>query len=288
MSIRSQRLLPLLAFLAIVSTSCPEQGRNDAFFFMVFADPQFGITSGGAEWVQEEINLGKAVDAANRLRPAFVVVCGDLTHLTGDSAAIDAYTRAIRRLDAAIPLYELPGNHDVGNIPTDASLAAYRAVFGKDYYAFRNGFVHGIVLNAPLIKDSTLVREERERQDAWLRRELETIRRHPGRHAIVFQHQPWFVDSLHEADGYENLPQSTRERYLKSFADAGVSHVFSGHLHRNARSTYEGVTMITTGPVSMQLGNDPTGVRIVFVDHDSLKDVYYPLNEIPEDLKPAR
>jgi serine/threonine-protein phosphatase CPPED1 len=281
------RIVPILlvAVLAILAPSCPDKGRSEAFFFMVLADPQFGIISGGTDWVQEEINLGKAVDAANRLRPAFVVVCGDLTHATGDSAQINAYKNAIGRLDVSIPLYQLPGNHDVGNTPTETSLAAYRSSFGHDYYSFHHGDIQGLVFNAPLIKDSGMALADHARQEAWLRAELRPTPHGLGNRVFVFQHQPWFVDSLGEADGYENLPRNTRLRYLRMFVDAGVTHVFSGHLHRNVRTAFGAVQLITTGPVSMALGNDPPGLRIVRIDGGHVTDRYYALDEIPENIE---
>jgi serine/threonine-protein phosphatase CPPED1 len=275
-------LLLLVTVLVLLSSGCPETERNDAFFFMVWADPQFGVTASNADWITEETNLRLAVEAANRLRPAFVVVCGDLVHATGDSAQIDAYRQTIGRLDRSIPLHQLPGNHDVGNTPEATMLSRYRASFGKDYYAFHHGFVHGIVLNTPMIKDSTLVRFDKSAQDTWLRAELAGIRRDLGGRVMIFQHQPWFVDSIDEADGYENLPAGSRRAYLSMFADAGVTHIFSGHLHRTLNRAYDSIRLVGCGPLTYPLGNDPPGVLIVVVHGRRVVERYFPLADIPQ------
>jgi hypothetical protein len=50
----------------------------------------------------------------------------------------------------AISLYNIAGNHDVGNIPTPENLAACRQTFGKDYYSFRKGPMEGILLDSSI------------------------------------------------------------------------------------------------------------------------------------------
>ena len=73
----------------------------------------------------------------------------------------------------------------------------------------------------------------------------------------MFQHHPWFLESADEPDAYFNIPLERRSRYLTWFREAGVSHVFAGHYHRNAGGFAGELEMVTTGPVGRPLGDDP-------------------------------
>ena len=77
-----------------------------------------------------------AIATANRLKPAFVIVTGDLVNKAGDAAQIAEYRRIAARLNPAIPLYPVAGNHDLENTPTPDTVAAYEKTFGPDHYTF--------------------------------------------------------------------------------------------------------------------------------------------------------
>src|SRR6476659_6504922 len=111
----------------------------DAPFFLQMSDPQFGMYAGNKDFQQETINFEFAISTANRLRPRFVVICGDLINQAGNVAQAAEFHRIAAKLDPAIKLYNVAGNHDVENEPTPATLAAYRKGFGPDYYTFRSG-----------------------------------------------------------------------------------------------------------------------------------------------------
>ena len=117
------------------------------------SDPQFGFFTANVDFARETVNFEHAIATANRLKPAFVVVTGDLTHKVGDAAQIAEYKRIAAKLDKSIPLYAVAGNHDVGQIPTPDLLAAYRAAFGPDRYVFSHGAFTGVVINSSLFKD---------------------------------------------------------------------------------------------------------------------------------------
>jgi predicted MPP superfamily phosphohydrolase len=128
--------------------------------FVQMSDPQFGMFAENRNFAQETINFERAIADANRLKPAFVVICGDLVNQAGDAAQIAEYQRIAAKLDRAIPLHNVAGNHDVGNEPTPESLAAYRKKFGPDYYVFRHRDFLGIVLNSSLIQHPKSAPEE--------------------------------------------------------------------------------------------------------------------------------
>jgi 3',5'-cyclic AMP phosphodiesterase CpdA len=116
------------------------------------ADPQLGIYAKDKNFSQETANFEFAVANLNRLHPRFVVVCGDLVNRTGDPSEIAEYKRILGKLDPSIPVYNVAGNHDVGNIPKPATLDRYHAAFGRDYYTFSQADILGIVLDSSLIQ----------------------------------------------------------------------------------------------------------------------------------------
>ena len=73
----------------------------------------------------------KSVEILNNMqpRPSFFVVCGDLVDAFGDKfpeirARQEADLKEVyRKLDPAIPMVCVCGNHDVGNSPTPQTLA---------------------------------------------------------------------------------------------------------------------------------------------------------------------
>jgi 3',5'-cyclic AMP phosphodiesterase CpdA len=237
-------------------------------------------------FAQETINFEKAIRAANRLHPAFVVVCGDLVNQGGNKDQIAEYSRIAGELDPSIPLYNVPGNHDVGNTPTEKSLSGYRKNFGADYYSFTSGTLFGIVLNSSLFFDPSLVPEEAAKQDQWLRTTLEEAAKKKYTNILIFQHIPWFINQPEEKDGYSNIPVARRRMYLDLLHKYGIKYVFAGHLHHNAIGRDGDLQIISTGPVGMPIGRDPSGLRVVSTGGDKIYWKYYSLDSIPSQVEP--
>ena len=271
---------------------CGGNGANAAepFFFMQLTDPQFGMCANDANFQQETANFEFAIATANRLRPAFVVVTGDLTNKMGDPAQTAEYQRIAAKLDPSIPLYSLAGNHDVGNDPTPDTIAAYRARFGPDYYSFRHGPLLAIVLNSTLIRAASGAEQAANAQKEWLKAELDKTRDPDAiRHVIIFQHHPWFVERVDEPDAYNNLPLQVRKDWLDLLRRAGVTHVFAGHTHANSVAKSESLEMVVSCAIGKPLQKDGSGLRIVIVRDTGVEHRYYHLGEIPNqiDLQPT-
>jgi 3',5'-cyclic AMP phosphodiesterase CpdA len=278
-----RRLLIVVAAALLWIPTAATQERTE--FFIQLADPQFGaFTQKDGDFAQETTNYEFAVANVNRLRPAFVVICGDLINKTGDKRQADEYFRITSKIDRSIPVHAVAGNHDVGNEPTAGTLKAYRARFGPDYYSFRHGRIHGIVLNTSVISAPGKVQAEADAQEAWLKAELARARGSGARHIVVFQHHSWFIEKADEASEYFNVPIEARRRYLDLLKSSGVRYVFSGHYHRNAFGRDGALEMITSGPVGRPLGADPSGLRIVTVKDDALEHAYYGMGLIPNQF----
>jgi len=253
--------------------------------FIQMSDPQFGMYTKDAEFTHETVNFEFAIASANRLKPAFVVITGDLTNKGGDKAQIAEFKRIAARLDPKIRLFYLPGNHDVGNEATPESIARYREAYGPDYYSFRIGDIAGFVLNSNLEKATTKVPEEAAKMEQWFRTELDKARRDGARQLIVFQHIPFFMKTPDEPEVYDNVTPDARQRYLKLLHDYGVQHVFAGHYHHEAEARDGDLEIHITGPVGMPLKGGKSGMRIATVKDGKLTHKYYDFGDLPETIQ---
>jgi 3',5'-cyclic AMP phosphodiesterase CpdA len=249
------------------------------------ADTQFGFFNANKEFSRETVNMEKAIAESNRLKPAFVVICGDLVNKPGDMAQIAEYKRIAAKLDPSIKLYSVSGNHDVENVPTIASLALYKKHFGDDRYTFRSGNVLGIILNSSLIKDPLLAPIEAANQLEWLIQVLKDAKKSNAQNIMVFMHHSLFLKDSNEPDEYFNINTERRNIYLNLFKTYGVKQVFAGHYHRNAYGKFGDMEMITTGPVGRPLGVDSSGFRIINVKGKIVDHRYFALDSLPVQLK---
>ena len=158
--------------------------------FVQLADPQLGMYNDDSSWSEEVTMLKLAISHVNRLRPRFLVVSGDLTNAwptisnttelnASNAAVIDAqvasFREALRELDPSIPVVLQPGNHDVGQNPSRASVEAYRARFGDDYCAYWVGGVKYVAINSQYYHtqcESAEAAALRAEQEAWVEDEL--------------------------------------------------------------------------------------------------------------------
>src|SRR3989442_808609 len=148
-----------------------EGSWSGPFFFVQMADPQFGFMDSA----QEAKNAERAVEHVNRLKPMFAIICGDLVHpppgAKGRDEKLQEFKRIFSKIDPAIPLVCVAGNHDVGNKPTPAALKEHRALFGDDYFSFRAGGIRCLVLNSSLYSDPSGAPDDQKEQDEWFRKE---------------------------------------------------------------------------------------------------------------------
>ena len=264
-------------------------GAGESFSFLVMADPQlFG-------WPKKD-PVGKwklAIRHANRLKPDFVIVCGDLINRNGNAAKVDlardaeryeAYRKIARALDESIPLYEVAGNHDVCNAPTAETLGWYEARFARPWYSFTHKGCLCIVLESDVIKDPKHVPEILKWQMHWLRETLALAAKRTYRHKMVFLHHPIVLKSADEKDQYFNLPSARRGELLGLFEKHGIEATFSGHYHRNAYVKHKGIELITTSAVCHSQG-DPAGFRIVKVTDGGISQKYYGYADLPKTLE---
>lgn len=231
----------------------------------------------GFDWDAERYR--SAIEMANAIRPAFVVMGGDMIDDNSDPNQLDELLRITSTLDADIPMLWVPGNHDIADdtvVPTARSIANYREVFGDDYYGFDHGDVRMVVMNTVVIDHPENVEDEYREQMEFLERELSAATEHA--HTIVLGHHPLFLHSPDEDDTYWNLPAERRLPILELVKSHGIRIGFAGHWHRNSMAFAEEFEMVTSGPVGYPLGEDPSGIRLVDVGSDRVLHQYVPLS----------
>ena len=82
------------------------------------------------------------------------------------------------------------------------------------------------------------------------------------RHVVVFTHHPPFLVYLEEANNWLVLPPERRLPLVDLFLETGVTHVFSGHWHRNHHGYFGSLEVVVTSSVGYPLGPDPSGLRV--------------------------
>ncbi len=199
---------------------------NGPFRFIHATDTQFGLIEeltlrAADRWKEknrassfqlEEVHLAQqAIKEWNEMtpKPAFVAITGDLVNdkpkkdLHRDDQ-LAAFKRTFSKLDPSIPLVLLPGKRDLLKKPREATIEAYRADFGDDYFSFAVGGVLFLALNVQLNKNPDKVADLAAEHDRWLDRQLEEAAKgqkgssQAYKHIIVLQHIPWFLRDIHE------------------------------------------------------------------------------------------
>lgn len=277
-----RRLFLVLSLFAILLPAMAQS--QEPWYFAVLSDPQFGMYAKDQNFTQETANFEFAIANLNRLHPRFVVICGDLVNRTGDSAEIAEYKRILQKLDPSIPVYSVAGNHDVGNVPTPTTLDGFHAAIGPDYYTFSAGEIFGIVLDSNLIRSPEGDPKAAKQQEEWLDKTLASAESNPKQQIVIFQHIPYFIKDVNEADSYFNIPQPARRKYLNILEKAGVKYVFAGHTHKSAVGKDGPLMEIVTGAVGMPLARSLSGLRIVTVAGQKLDATWFCFGGIPNQL----
>ncbi len=230
--------------------------------------------------------LERAVQEANRRKPAFVMVGGDMIDDLSNQDQLAAYSRITSKLDPSIALHVAPGNHDTAfdaAIPTHSSVMAYRENFGADHYMFTHEETSFVVLNTTVLGQPQELPQESARQ-------LEAVERHlveatnRGGAVVLVGHHPLFLTSADEPDTYWNMPTAVRLPLIEMAQNFGVGTMFSGHLHRNNIANDAGIEVVVSGAVGYSLGHDPSGFRSVRVTDETMEHEFVGIETTSEAL----
>lgn len=256
--------LSLLAISLIIAISA--YAGNKPFFFVQLSDTQMGFHEEDPHIEQSEALFNAAVDAINRIRPAFVVITGDMLDKWYSQQQRQAFKTIVERIDSDIPVYYSPGNHDYkAHHPGTVSL--YREYYGDDRFAFSYGGSYFLGFNSCLIKDDMETQEAE--QFRWIQKRLARHRR--ADHIFLFTHCSIIRESPDEKTNYFNFQEPYRSKYLQLCRDYGVDAVFTGHFHRSRYVELDGTQYITDTATGNCINEGISAINIVTVypDHFS-------------------
>lgn len=187
--------------------------------------------------------LSEYIDAK---RPDLVVNSGDL--------AFDAPTNGddlefAKTLHDSLPVTcrYLPGNHDIGDNPTEVGPAPsqpaterdrqiFLSMFGEDRWQFEAAGWYFIGLNSLIM--NTGLASEAEQFD-WLASRLAVTF---GKPVALFLHKPLFLNSPDDRELPETsiryVPMPARRRLVEMFGAVDLRLIASGHVHQRRDFTY--------------------------------------------------
>jgi predicted phosphodiesterase len=221
------------------------------FSFVQMCDTQLGM--GGYE--HDVKTFGLAVDQINKMKPDFVVICGDLVSKANDQSWAD-----FNRIKAGfkIPCHCAAGNHDVGNKPTAESLQRYREKIGKDYYTVEHKGYTFVIANTQLWKAP--LKGESEKHDEWFKGVLARAKKRTSP-VVVVVHYPLFVKAPDEKENYYNIPTAKRLELLELCEENGVVAFLAGHTHKLVVNEYKGMQLVNGETTSRNFDKRPMGFR---------------------------
>jgi len=215
--------------------------------------------------------ISEYIDAT---RPDLVINTGDLAFDAPTAPDDLVFARGLH--DALpVPCRFLPGNHDIGDNPTQSGPApaqrvteenrhAYLAIAGDDRWRFEAAGWCFIGMNS-LVMNSGLVSETE--QFDWLASELATTH---GRPVALFLHKPLYLNGPGDpelaASAIRYIPPPVRRRLLGILAVADLRLVASGHVHQRRDFTTDGIRHIwapSTGFVIPDRLQEPIGLKEV-------------------------
>ena len=197
------------------------------------------------------------VRALNQHDLAFTAHLGDMGNPLPELGTYEPAAESFKTLAAELrsPLYLAAGNHCVGDKPTGwvpvprvsaESLARYRRLYGRHYYAFDRGPCRFVVLSS-LVVNSGLRSEGDHRR--WAEKTLAKAGDEAKR-IWLLMHYPPYVAAPDEPGSYDNLDEPGRSWLLGLLERYEVEAVFSGHVHNYFYNRYAGTDLYTVPATS--------------------------------------
>jgi 3',5'-cyclic AMP phosphodiesterase CpdA len=191
-------------------------------------------------------NFHRVSEHIDAKRPDLVVNSGDLA-FDGPTNRDDL--EFARELHAALPApcRYLPGNHDIGDNPTqvgpvpsqpatEQDRETFIAIFGEDRWRFEAAGWCFIGLNSLVM--NTGLASEAEQFD-WLASQLSAT---GGKPVALFLHKPLFLNSPDDpelaATSIRYIPMPVRSRLIEMLRAVDLRLVASGHVHQRRDFTY--------------------------------------------------
>ncbi|KAH9961335.1 Metallo-dependent phosphatase-like protein [Russula dissimulans] len=339
MNLRHATELTGIAWVAIVlflevgifitaSARCrwPDPGKGEATRVLLVADPQIlddrsyperSAFLRAASRIFVDMNLRKAWRVAKSTHPHAVIFLGDLMDngfAEMSMAEYDEYAERFFSIFSApreLPVYYIPGNHDVGlGNRRDASILArarYKVTFGpisRHVYLGGHSF---FLVDAPALVDEDLRREQAgENRTAGLPQDLVYLRHIRAQHQhaadaplILLTHIPLFRESsscgplrekgsLPAVRGLGYQTQYTPETSELLFNELEPTLIFSGDDHDHCEYTHivndRRIPEVTVKSLSIAMGIRQPGFQLLSLSSESRTSAYE-LCLMPDQLR---
>ncbi|MEH2541788.1 MULTISPECIES: metallophosphoesterase family protein [unclassified Bradyrhizobium] len=191
-------------------------------------------------------NFHRVSEHIDATRPDLVVNTGDLAFDAPTSPDDLNFAKELHD-SLPVPCRHLPGNHDVGDNPTEVAPAPkdlatenerqnYLSVIGEDRWRFDAAGWCFIGLNSLIM--NTGIESEAE-QFGWLASELGRVN---GKPIALFLHKPLFLNAPDDPETLDTairyVPQPRRRSLIEMFSKVDLRLVASGHVHQRRDFTY--------------------------------------------------
>ena len=219
-------------------------------------------------------NFDRVREYIDAHRPDLVVNSGDIG-FDGPSNRDDLEFAKTLHDAIPAPCRYLPGNHDIGDNPTEVgpppsppvteqSVEAYRAIFGEDRWRFDAAGWCFVSLNS-LVMNTGLPREAE--QFDWLALQLGSAN---GKPVALFLHKPLYLNAPGDpelaASAIRYVPMPARRRLIEMLGAVDLRLVASGHVHQRRDFTYGHIRHIWAPSASFIISDtkqDVIGVKEV-------------------------
>jgi 3',5'-cyclic AMP phosphodiesterase CpdA len=227
-----------------------QPGRNIAM--TEFRLTQISDTHLARRFPRLTANFESVCDHLDATRPDLVLNTGDMACDSPAHPDDLEYARALHET-LPVPCRCLPGNHDLGDNPTQSgprpshpvseqSRQTYIAAFGDDRWRFDAAGWCFVGLNS-LLMNSGLVSEAE--QFDWLASELASVN---GKPVALFLHKPVYLNTPEdpeiETSAIRYVPPQPRRRLVEMLGKVDVRLIGSGHVHQRRDFTWRGVRNI--------------------------------------------
>ncbi len=266
-------LVPWVALAVLLGVGGPASGGelDRPLVFAVLSDTHVGRKNDVA-YLERAIHIIEGY----RPRVELIVVAGDLTD--GFSASqVERYEAAVAK--AGIPVFDVPGNHDVGFRPTRRRMERYYRIMGEDPLprAVTVKGRHFVGFNSQWLNTRRRPPEPGDPGFDQLDRLEQVLAGLPKGPVFLVHHIPSMPNFV-KLRGKPTWHQVFLRQYHRILRTYPVVAVFAGHFHRDELYFVEGRPLLVSPALSTKYRMTP-GFRIYTHDRRGLK--YRQINLLP-------
>jgi UDP-2,3-diacylglucosamine pyrophosphatase LpxH len=235
-----------LAVVLPVALGYAAEPQGDSLYFIQITDTHFGA-------VRHYHIAEKLVNQINRL--PFPIRCvvhtGDImADNIEDNSAVERGRRIMDKL--AVPIYYLPGNHDIELQNPDATHKAYLKSYGPlvTRIEYQN-VIFLLIYTEPLRTHITIGDyQPLVHLEAHLKKSL-------GKPVVVFHHAP-SIGSFYKNKLHRGWRKDIRQEWVRLLNAYGVKAVIAGHFHRDEHHWLGEVPLYICSPMAPYWSRQPT------------------------------